>query len=116
MLIREIPDIIGGKLICGKSNELIDKSVAYGFSSDLMSDVLTLDSDGLVLITGLTTVQAIRTAEMSEISVIVFVRNKKITPEMIELAEELSIVLISSEKSMFSVSGLLYQAGLKAVY
>jgi hypothetical protein len=50
------------------------------FASDLMSDVLTLKNDNLVLITGLATLQTIRTAEMADINCIIFVRNKKVSP------------------------------------
>jgi hypothetical protein len=51
-----------------------------------MSDVLTLDQDNVVLITGLATLQTIRTAEMADINCIIFVRNKRATSEMIRLA------------------------------
>ena len=49
----------------------------------LMSDVLTVEADDAVLITGLANIQAIRTAEMADISCILFVRDKEITPNMI---------------------------------
>jgi hypothetical protein len=86
------------------------------FASDLMSDVLTLKNDNLVLITGLVTLQTIRTAEMADINCIIFVRNKKASPEMVRLAMENGIDLIECKFSMFRTSGLLYQSGLKPVY
>ncbi len=115
MYVNEVAGLIGGRIICGQ--ELASNcQVIYGFSSDLMSDVLTLDSDKLLLITGLTNPQTIRTSEMSDISAIIFVRNKKVTKEMIDLAKELSIILIECKHSMFYVSGKLFNAGLKEVY
>ena len=115
MNISEVAKLIGGNIICGQEIAT-ECQVHYGFSSDLMSDVLTLDSDKLLLITGLTNPQSIRTAEMSDIPAIIFVRNKKVTNEMIGLAKELSIILIECKHSMFFVSGQLFNAGLKAVY
>jgi hypothetical protein len=60
--------------------------------------------------------QAIRTAEMADITHIMFVRNKEISKEMLQLAAENDMVLISCKSSMFKVAGQLFAAGLKPVY
>ena len=91
---------------------LIEKA----FSSDLMSDVLTLDTENLMLITGLNNLQTIRTAEMADVRCILFARNKRPDKEMITLAEKENITLLISEKSVFHLSGLLFGAGLKPVF
>jgi hypothetical protein len=57
------------------------------FSSDLMSDVLTLDEDNILLITGLANLQLISTAEMADINAVLLARGKQASTEMIELAE-----------------------------
>jgi hypothetical protein len=93
-----------------------ENEVKMAFSSDLMSDVLTLDTNNLLMITGLINIQTIRTAEMAEIKNILFVRNKMPTSEMIDLANKENIVLLVSKKSMFHASGLLFKAGLNPVY
>ena len=93
-----------------------EKNFEFAFASDLMSDVLTLRNDNVVLITGLATLQTIRTAEMADINCIIFVRNKKAGKEMIELANESGIDLIECRYSMFKTSGLIFQSGLKPVY
>ncbi|MFP4024259.1 MAG: DRTGG domain-containing protein [Thiohalospira sp.] len=114
MKIKEIVNIINGKVVCGK--ELLETEVQKGFASDLMSDVLTLDTDNILLITGLANLQAIRTAEMSDITCIIFARNKKVTKEMIELAAENQMVLIECACSVFKSAGELYKAGIKPVF
>ncbi|MGM0409109.1 MAG: hypothetical protein ACQERU_14100, partial [Bacteroidota bacterium] len=81
-----------------------------------MSDVLTLDTDNILLITGLANLQAIRTAEMSDISCIIFARNKKITQDMIDLAAENNMVLIECACSVFKTAGELYKAGINPVF
>ena len=51
---------------------------------------------------------------MMDIICLVFVRGKEPTEAMIELAEERSIILMSTEKGMFASCGILYYAGLKS--
>ena len=114
MRIAELVNAINGKVVCGE--EMLQGEVEFAFASDLMSDVLTIQSDGMMLLTGLANVQAVRTAEMSDISCVVFVRNKKATPEMIELALENNTILIECPYSMFKASGILFQSGLKPVF
>lgn len=112
--IEQIANIIEGEIVC--ANGAGDSNVNLACASDLMSDVLTLSTDGLLLITGLTNVQTIRTAEMADIKAILFVRSKKPTPQMIELAQEEGMYLITTKKSMFNACALLYNAGLRPVY
>jgi predicted transcriptional regulator len=114
MKISEIVKMIGGSVVAGNKNSDIEFEMA--FASDLMSDVLTVKTDNLLLLTGLVNIQAIRTAEMSDIACIIFVRNKKVTAEMIRIATESKITIIQSPFSMFKVSGLLYNTGIKPVF
>ena len=97
--------------------ELTDASIVCGaFASDLMSDVLTLDCGDVLLVTGLCNLQTIRTAEMAEVSYILFVRGKKVTPDMLELARENNMVLLETDHSMYHTVGELYSAGLLPIY
>ena len=114
MTIQEIIKNTGGEIICGEHRRT--DSVNRAFCSDLMSDVLTLGCQDILLITGLSNVQAIRTAEMADISYILFVRDKKISEEMLELASENDMVLLGCKSSMFKVAGELFAAGLQPVY
>ena len=113
MKLDKIMEITGAQLISG---ELDDRDYIQAFSSDLMSDVLTVEADDAILITGLANIQTIRTAEMADISCILFVREKEITPNMIRLAEENEIILMKTGNAMFTVCGKLFAEGLRAVY
>ena len=88
----------------------------YGFGSDLMSDVLTLDNKMPLLITGLSNTQSIRTAEMADIDVVLIARGKEISKEMKEIASDSQILLLSSPFSMFKICGILFQNGLEPIY
>lgn len=114
MKLEEISRALDGELVCGSDKAY--REVTHAFASDLMSDVLTVNCDNLLLITGLANMQTIRTAEMSDINCILFVRNKSVTPEMRNLAEELGMTLITCPLTMFRASGELYRAGIKPLF
>lgn len=115
MKISEVINILGCKVISG-FDFIEDAFIETAFSSDLMSDVLTLDESNVLLLTGLCNLQSIRTAEMAEIKCILFVRDKRPTQEMISLATENDMILLEYPGSMFKASGLLYNAGVQPVY
>jgi len=112
--ISKVIELMNARVATG--NVTHDRNLEKAFSSDLMSDVLTLDEENILLITGLANVQLVRTAEMADIHVILLARNKPATPDMIRLAKENNIVLLETPFSIFRASGVLYSNGLKAVY
>lgn len=114
MKISEIIKLTEARIVAGDPKNQLD--IERAFSSDLMSDVLTLDDHHIILITGLANVQLIRTVEVADVPVVLLCRNKKATPDMIELANENGIVLLETPFSIFRVSGILYQNGLKPLY
>lgn len=101
-----------------------EKVIDFAFCSDLMSDALMIMStvkkigilEQSVLITGLTTNQSIRTAEMLDVEVVLLVRGKIPSDQVIELAKESNITLLGTALTMFNVSGLMYQEGIKGIY
>jgi hypothetical protein len=114
MEIEKIVKLLGAKILCGQHR--ISDTVSLAFSSDLMSDVLTLEAENILLITGLANMQIIRTAEVADIHYLVIVRNKKITSDIVDLATELDMVIIESPFSMYKASGILYANGLNPIY
>ena len=113
MTLREIIKILNASVYLGE--ERLDEDVETAFASDLMSDVLTLKETPM-LVTGLCNVQTIRTCDMATLDIVVFVRNKKPSEDMVELAEENGMVLLATAYSMFKTCGLLYEAGVKPLY
>ena len=92
----------------GKSHKI---NAAFG--SDMMSDVLAYVKDQAVLLTGLVNPQVVRTADMVEMKCIVFVRGKVPGPDILSLAEERDIVVMTCPKRMYEACGLLYSNGLR---
>jgi predicted transcriptional regulator len=115
MRIKDIAELLDASFVTGEKQA--DTEIDFGFASDLMSDVLTLkQADRILLITGLCNIQTIRTAEMANIEAVLFVRNKNITNDMIEIAEEEGLILLQCKYSLFRAVGILYSQGLKSIY
>lgn len=113
MTLKEIAEMLNAEVCVGE--ERLSEEVSTAFASDLMSDVLTL-KDTPVLVTGLCNVQTIRTCDMAGLDVVIIVRNKKPSEEMLELAEENDMMVMASPFSLFKACGILYAAGMKPLY
>ena len=112
MKIREIVEILDAKVCCGE--DLLDLDIRSACASDMMSDVLAFLKDQALLPSGLCNPQVVRTADMMDIRCIALVRGKTPTPDMMELAKERGIAILSSRMRMYNACGRLYEAGLKA--
>ncbi|MFQ6101268.1 MAG: DRTGG domain-containing protein [Anaerolineae bacterium] len=110
MKLREVVDVIEGQVV--SENVDLDQEIRMGCGADLMSDVLAFTHEGTLLMSGLTNPQVVRTAEMTGIKAIVFVRGKIPPQETIALAEQKGIPLLASKYTMFETCGRLYKAGL----
>lgn len=115
MTLKEIVDKLGASV--GLGSDKLDREEEFCFASDLMSDVLTIDTDEqLLLLTGLCNNQSMRTCEMSDIKNVIFVRDKKATEEMLEIARDNEMILIQTPYSMYRTAGILYSKELPPVY
>ena len=110
MKICTIRELLDAQVLVGEEN--LGKHVYSACGSDMMSDVLAYVKDQAVLMTGLVNAQVIRTAEMMDMVCIVFVRSKEPTEEMLRLAQESGIVVMSTKKRMYEACGILYSNGL----
>ena len=114
MKLNEIIQLTNARIVAGQNMDIGEIVAAY--SSDLMSDVLTLDTERLLLISGLANVQLIRTAEMADVATVLLARGKTTSPEMIDMADKAGLVLLESPFSLFRASGILFAHGLYPVY
>ena len=114
MTIREIAKLVDGEIVGAPVDESYE--VEKAFASDLMSDVLRFSMDETVLITGLCNNQTMRTAEMADLRVVVLGRDKQPDADMLALAEDIDITIVKSKFSIFKISGILYNAGIKPLY
>jgi predicted transcriptional regulator len=95
--------------------EKMDITVKSGTGSDLMSDMLRGPTNGAVLLTGLNNIQVIRTSVISGVVAVVLIRDKKPTQDMISLANDHGLPVLSTPFTMFSSCGRLFAKGLRGV-
>jgi hypothetical protein len=110
MKISTMQELLDAKVLTCEEN--LDRHVYSACGCDLMSDVLAYVKDQAVLLTGLVNPQVVRTAVMMDMICIVFVRSKKPTEEILELARESGIVVMTTDKRLYDACGLLYSNGL----
>ncbi len=110
MKVKEVKELLDAVVETGEA--MLEMEVKTACGSDMMSDVLAFVKEEGLLLTGLVNPQVVRTAEMMDIKVIVFVRGKVPSAEMIALAEERGMVLMRTQKPMYVACGELYTAGL----
>ena len=110
MTIRDVMKIVEGTVLTGEDK--LDSPVDTACGSDLMSDVLAFVKDKTVLITGLINTHVVRTAEMLDITCIVFSRGKQPSEEILEMAQEADIAVLSTRMTTYTACGELYTHGL----
>lgn len=110
MKVGQIRDLLDAKVLAGE--DMLDREVISACGSDLMSDVLAYVKEQTVLLTGLTNPHVIRTAEMLDVTAIVFVRGKAPMEEIISMAEERGLIILTTQYTLYEACGILYQSGL----
>jgi len=109
----DIMEKVKAEVLCG--SEFLNTEVQYAFGSDLMSDVLAYVKGNTLLLTGLTNPQVIRTAEMADVVAILFVRGKIPGKDVIDLAMENSMAVLTTKYTLYTTSGILYSEGLRGI-
>ena len=110
MKLQQVKDILKAHIWEGEHR--IDKEVYTACVCDLMSDVLAFAKEKVLLLTGLVNPQVIRTAEMLDIKSVVFVRGKKPTEDMLVMAKEKGMTIMSTDYPLYIACGKLYKEGL----
>jgi len=110
MKVRDIINLLDAELLV--EGNYLDLDVQSACGSDLMSDVMAYVKENVLLLTGLINPQVVRTAEMMDIKVIVFVRGKHPGQNVLDLAKEKGITVLKTNHPMFIACGMLYSAGV----
>lgn len=118
MTLKELREIVCGNEVTPFIKE-DNFEINYAFCGDLMSDALMVlrtapieNCERGVLITGNSTVQGIRTAEMLDLPIVIITRGKTPTQQVIDQAYQSNVIIIITNDVAFTVSGKLYQHGI----
>lgn len=115
---KEILEAVNAEILNLNNDESLQNEYSFGFATDLMSDALALiqsDEAKTVLITGLANMQSINTADMLDINLVLLVRGKYLSEEVISHAKSHNINLFKTNCSMYEVCGILFEKGLGAI-
>jgi hypothetical protein len=110
--IRNIAHAVGAEVLCGEG--ALDGEVGVVIASDLVSDILCCRDERPFLITGLAKIQILRAADMLDLIGICFVRGKEPEPAVLDYAREMGLPVLSTPKTMYETSGLVYRLGAKS--
>jgi len=113
MKVKDVINILSAELILG-NNRLEDDVNSIG-ATDMMSDILALSEPGMLILTGNTSPQSVRSAIVTDLLGLVFVRGKNIPPETIRMAKESDLIIMKTDMFMYSACGRLYTEGLRGI-
>ncbi|MGI6334073.1 MAG: hypothetical protein ACOX1A_05590 [Saccharofermentanales bacterium] len=112
MKLSDCVRVLEAEVLVPAEDMQMEIKVACG--ADLMSDVMAFAcAKNEVMLTGLINPQAIRTAEMMDVRVIVFVRGKRPTDLMLQMGRDKGICILTTPLPMFSACGVLYEGGVQ---
>ncbi len=111
MTLDEIKRILDCEVWTGEDGLSIDVETVV--ASDGMSEILAFARPGALMITGLTNIQSVRTADIANVKAMIYIRGKRPADNVIELAREMNMPVLGTELGMFDVCGILREHGLK---
>lgn len=111
MKLVEIRDILQCEVLAGEDD--LSTEVETVVASDGMSEILAFAQPGALMITGLTNIQSVRTADIANVLAIIYIRGKRPAEKAISLARENNIPVLATALGMFDVCGILRELGLK---
>lgn len=112
MKLKEIVELLEAEVLTPNVN--LEREIPCAFACDLISDILMGTKEATLLLTGLTNPQVIRLADMIDLLGIVFVRGKKPTDELIQMAIERELPLLCTKSTMYQSSGIMFNSGLRS--
>lgn len=112
MKIRELLEALEAELLTPGTD--LEQDVTCAFGSDLISDILMCTKEPTMLLTGLTNPQIVRLSDMIDLFGIVFVRGKIPPREIIDMAIDRELPLITTKYTLYRSSGILYNKGLRS--
>jgi predicted transcriptional regulator len=111
--LDDIRDILQCEVLTEGDDLSVD--VQCVVASDGMSEILAFARSRELMITGLTNIQAVRTADIAGVSAIVFCRGKRPDTRVVDFAKKKRIPVLVTRMVMFDICAVLYNRGLKGV-
>lgn len=93
---------------CVASRNHLEREVKSAYVSDLLSDVMGKAQPGMLWVTSQIHKNIVAVASLIELSAIVIVNERKPDEEMLKVAEDEEVVVLTSDKPAFETAGKIY--------
>jgi predicted transcriptional regulator len=111
MTVGELAEQLELEKLTGETG--LDRQVAGGYASDLLSDVMARAEAGDVWVTLQTHRNIIAVATLKELAAVVLVNARMPDPDTLEAALRENLPVLRTQLPAFEVAGRLYQTGVR---
>jgi predicted transcriptional regulator len=111
MTLGDVQKLLGAEVLSGE--HLLETEVKTCFACDLISEMLLYTSPNTLLITSLTNLHVLHTAQVMDAVGVVFVGGKKPDASVIMNSVMSNVPLLTTTHLIFECCGLLYAKGMK---
>lgn len=114
MKLSEIKELLKAEVLCG--DKCLNREIETCFACDMISEMLIHIKPHSLLVTSLMNAHVIHTAQVMDVSAVVFVGGKKPDELVIKNGEANSIPILATEYLIFDCCGMLFSNGIKGNY
>ena len=107
MNLKEAVEQLDLRVLTGEDK--LGNKVSFGYTSDLLSDVMANSKEGNLWITLQTHQNIVAVAKLKDLAGIIFVNNRQPDEDTVKKAIEEKVPLLQSGETAYVVSGKLYQ-------
>ena len=113
MTLKEIQGLLNAEVLCGDDMCLSSRRVKTCFACDLISEMLLFLKPHSLLITSLMNAHVIHTAQVMDVSAVIFIGGRKPDESVIRSGAVNEIPLLATSLLTFECCGRLYEKGVK---
>lgn len=111
MVVREVANGLSLEILAGQ--EGLDKQVAGGYVSDLLSNVMGNAKQGDIWVTMQAHQNVIAVASLAGLAAVILAGGVQPDKDALLKAQEQEVVLLATSMPAFEVAGRIYQLGIK---
>lgn len=111
MKMREVVELLDLEILTS-TREFLDIDVSAGYTSDMLSCVMTGAENGSLWVTLMANLNIVAVATLLEIPAIIITENDRPEQATLERANNQGVALLSTPRGSFEVVGRLWERGL----
>lgn len=112
--LRDIIQSFQLRVVCGE--EFLDREIAAGYASDLLSDVMANTKIGDIWVTRQAHPNIVAVAVLRKLSGVIIINNRQPDEDTVKKALKEKLPVMTSELPAFELTGRLYQFGIKGLH